>query len=109
MKLHKKTRFRVSGFRCQDKKYYLPSTGHFIWSSKLQKRRAGHRARPAAGGIGTVADTTFSFERSFWHWSDWPLFGQRQRSYETTFKANRRISNIEPQNVEVWNRFAQSF
>ena len=24
-------------------------------------------------------------------------------------KANRRISNIEPQNVEVWNRFAQSF
>jgi len=22
-------------------------------------------------------------------------------------KANRRISNIEPQNVEVWNRFAQ--
>ncbi|CAB1073327.1 hypothetical protein D1AOALGA4SA_1822 [Olavius algarvensis Delta 1 endosymbiont] len=30
-------------------------------------------------------------------------------SYETTFKANRRISNIEPQNVEGWNRFAQSF
>jgi len=29
-------------------------------------------------------------------------------SYET-LKANRRISNIEPQNVEVWNRFAQSF
>jgi hypothetical protein len=27
---------------------------------------------------------------------------------ETTIKANRRISNIEPQNVEVWNRFAQS-
>jgi hypothetical protein len=26
-----------------------------------------------------------------------------------TLKANRRISNIEPQNVEVWNRFAQSF
>jgi hypothetical protein len=26
-------------------------------------------------------------------------------SYETTLKANRRISNIEPQNVEVWNRF----
>jgi len=25
-------------------------------------------------------------------------------SYETTFKANRRISNIEPQNVEGWNR-----
>jgi len=24
-------------------------------------------------------------------------------------KANRRISNIEPQNVEGWNRFAQSF
>jgi len=23
--------------------------------------------------------------------------------------ANRRISNIEPQNVEVWNRCAQSF
>jgi hypothetical protein len=23
--------------------------------------------------------------------------------------ANRRISNIEPQNVEGWNRFAQSF
>jgi len=23
--------------------------------------------------------------------------------------ANRRISNIEPQNVEVWFRFAQSF
>jgi len=35
--------------------------------------------------------------------------GQRQRSYETTLKTNRRISNIEPQNVEVWNRFAQSF
>ncbi|CAB1076752.1 hypothetical protein D1AOALGA4SA_4550 [Olavius algarvensis Delta 1 endosymbiont] len=33
-------------------------------------------------------------------------FGQKQRSYETTFKANRRISNIEPQNVEGWNRFA---
>jgi hypothetical protein len=29
--------------------------------------------------------------------------------YETTFKANRRISNIEPQNVEGRNRFAQSF
>ncbi|CAB1081379.1 hypothetical protein D1AOALGA4SA_9032 [Olavius algarvensis Delta 1 endosymbiont] len=29
-------------------------------------------------------------------------------SYET-FKANRRISNIESQNVEGWNRFAQSF
>jgi len=28
---------------------------------------------------------------------------------ETTFKANRRIWNIEPQNVEGWNRFAQSF
>jgi len=24
-------------------------------------------------------------------------------------KANRRISNIEPQNVEGWNRFAQFF
>ncbi|CAB1085658.1 hypothetical protein D1AOALGA4SA_13142 [Olavius algarvensis Delta 1 endosymbiont] len=24
-------------------------------------------------------------------------------------KANRRISNNEPQNVEGWNRFAQSF
>jgi len=24
-------------------------------------------------------------------------------------KANRKISNIEPQNVEGWNRFAQSF
>jgi hypothetical protein len=24
-------------------------------------------------------------------------------------QANRRISNIEPQNVEGWNRFAQSF
>ncbi len=23
--------------------------------------------------------------------------------------ANRRISNIEPQNIEGWNRFAQSF
>jgi len=23
--------------------------------------------------------------------------------------ANRRISNIEPQNFEVWNRFAPSF
>jgi hypothetical protein len=23
--------------------------------------------------------------------------------------ANRRISNIEPQNAEGWNRFAQSF
>jgi hypothetical protein len=23
--------------------------------------------------------------------------------------ANRRITNIEPQNVEGWNRFAQSF
>jgi hypothetical protein len=23
--------------------------------------------------------------------------------------ANRRMSNIEPQNVEGWNRFAQSF
>ncbi|CAB1080885.1 hypothetical protein D1AOALGA4SA_8554 [Olavius algarvensis Delta 1 endosymbiont] len=34
--------------------------------------------------------------------------GQRPRSYETTFKANLRISNNEPQNVEVWNRFAQS-
>ena len=32
-------------------------------------------------------------------------------SYETTkfLTANRRISNIEPQNVEVWNRCAQSF
>ncbi|CAB1084821.1 hypothetical protein D1AOALGA4SA_12329 [Olavius algarvensis Delta 1 endosymbiont] len=30
-------------------------------------------------------------------------------SYETTLKANRRITNIEPQNVEGWNRFAQSF
>ena len=29
-------------------------------------------------------------------------------SYET-LKANRRISNIEPQNVEGWNRCAQSF
>jgi len=28
-------------------------------------------------------------------------------SYEM-LKANRRISNIEPQNVEVWNRFALS-
>ncbi len=24
-------------------------------------------------------------------------------------KANRRISNIEPQNFEMWNRCAQSF
>ncbi|CAB1080217.1 hypothetical protein D1AOALGA4SA_7904 [Olavius algarvensis Delta 1 endosymbiont] len=32
-----------------------------------------------------------------------------ESSYETTIKANRRISNIEPQNVEGWNRFAQSF
>ena len=32
-------------------------------------------------------------------------------SCETTniLTANRRISNIEPQNFEVWNRFAQSF
>jgi hypothetical protein len=26
-----------------------------------------------------------------------------------TLKANRRISNIEPQNIEGWNRCAQSF
>jgi len=30
-------------------------------------------------------------------------------SYETTLKANRRISNIEPQNIEGWNRCAQPF
>jgi hypothetical protein len=30
------------------------------------------------------------------------------RNY-TKLKANRRISNVEPQNVEVWFRFAQSF
>ena len=29
--------------------------------------------------------------------------------YETTLKANRRISNIEPQNVEGCIRYAQSF
>jgi hypothetical protein len=28
---------------------------------------------------------------------------------QVTGTANRRISNIEPQNVEVWFRFAQSF
>jgi hypothetical protein len=33
----------------------------------------------------------------------------RPPSYETTLKANRRISNIEPQNFEVWYRAAQSF
>ena len=39
------------------------------------------------------------------------FFGQRRRLYETTqnLTANRRISNIEPQNVEGWYRFAQSF
>jgi len=36
------------------------------------------------------------------------LSGGADTSFETTLKANRRISNIEPQNVEVWNRFAQS-
>jgi hypothetical protein len=30
--------------------------------------------------------------------------GQRWRSYETT-----KNPNSKPQNVEVWNRFAQSF
>jgi hypothetical protein len=40
------------------------------------------------------------------------LFGgffDPEHSYETALKANRRISNIEPQNVEGWNRCAQSF
>ena len=36
-------------------------------------------------------------------------FNDQNSSYETTLKANRRISNIEPQNFEVWYRFAQSF
>ncbi|CAB1085238.1 hypothetical protein D1AOALGA4SA_12726 [Olavius algarvensis Delta 1 endosymbiont] len=37
------------------------------------------------------------------------MSGTFEISYETTIKANRRISNVELQNVEVWNRFAQSF
>ncbi|CAB1082255.1 hypothetical protein D1AOALGA4SA_9885 [Olavius algarvensis Delta 1 endosymbiont] len=36
-------------------------------------------------------------------------FGQRQRSSETTLKANRRTAEYRMSNVEGWNRFAQSF
>jgi len=35
------------------------------------------------------------------------LFENKMVEYLST--ANRRISNIEPQNIEVWFRFAQSF
>jgi len=35
-------------------------------------------------------------------------FGQWQRSYETTLKANRRTAEYQILNVEGWNRFAQS-
>ena len=35
------------------------------------------------------------------------LFGQRRRLYETRLKSDRRIENIEPQNVEGWFRAAQ--
>jgi len=34
-------------------------------------------------------------------------FFNPERSYETAVKSEPQ--NIEPQNVEVWNRFAQSF
>jgi len=35
------------------------------------------------------------------------LLFDKNQTYESVF--NRRISNKEPQNVEVWNRFALTF
>ncbi|CAB1085055.1 hypothetical protein D1AOALGA4SA_12552 [Olavius algarvensis Delta 1 endosymbiont] len=50
-----------------------------------------------------------SISQKFLFRSDRLFFSRRPHSYETTLKANRRITNFEPQNVEGWNRFAQSF
>jgi len=43
--------------------------------------------------------------------SDWTLAasGVARVKLHKILTANRRISNIEPQNVEGWNRSAQSF
>ncbi len=65
--------------------------------------------------VGTEADPTSAVSG----WADtWPLDALRSLKSEGGIPhmklhmvgtANRRISNIEPQNIEGWNRFAQSF
>jgi hypothetical protein len=72
---------KVSGVRCQASK---------VLNSGMKLRQ---------NGIVSFSIRLAAFQAS----------GAARMKLHIVGTVNRRISNIEPQNVEGWNRFAQSF